>query len=219
MGAIHFSLHDKLLEYLKRNLPLSFFFETGTYQAVTTRAAAPHFEHVYTVEFSPELYASAQTAVNAFPNITALQGSSPDVLRQYRGELSDKSVLFWLDAHWCGATTAGKLAECPLLEELDAIGTLNNMSVILIDDARYFLGPPPHPHNAADWPTICQVTDKLRSLSSRHDIWIINDVLIFAPVHIASSIVAYGRDYGVDLSSLAQLAAQAIRQARGLQQK
>lgn len=219
MGAIHFSLHDKLLECLKRNLPLSIFFETGTYQAVTTRIAAPHFEHVYTVEFSPELHASAQAAVNAFPNITALHGSSPDVLRQYRGELSDKSVLFWLDAHWCGSITAGKQAECPLLEELDAIGTLNHTSVILIDDARYFLGPPPHPHNAGDWPTIGQVIDKLRSLSTRHDVWIINDVLIFAPGDIAASIVAYGRDYGADLSVLAQLAARAIRQARDLQQK
>jgi hypothetical protein len=211
MGAIHFSLHDQLLECLKRELPLDVFFETGTFRAGTTRGVAHRFEKVYTVELSPELHRAARDALNAYPNVTALEGSSPAVLRRYRHELADKSVLYWLDAHWCGTSTAGDLSECPLLEELDAIQALNQASVILVDDARLFLGPPPHPHKAEDWPTICQVTDKLRALSAQHDVWIINDVLIFAPVRVAPSIVAYGRNHGVDLHTLAQLAGQSMK--------
>src|SRR5262249_37301762 len=93
----------------------------------------------------------------------------------------------------------GAQNECPLLAELDAIGTLNSESAILIDDARLFLAPPPPPHDAEQWPLIDEVVLRLRSLAETHATWVINDVLVFAPRHARQPGVAHGRAHGIEL--------------------
>ncbi|MBD8554666.1 glycosyltransferase [Rhizobium sp. CFBP 8762] len=90
------------------------------------------------------------------------------------------------------------MSQCPLLDELDAIGTLNAKSVILIDDARLFLGPPLAPHEISAWPSFDQVSVRLRSLSSTHKLMVINDVIMFFPPEAEGDIVAYGQANGTD---------------------
>lgn len=210
MGAIHFSVDIHLVAALRKSLPLSVFFETGTFHGDTACAAASLFEKVYTVELSAELFAQAAARLATYQNISALLGSSPSVIRKLRPDLANQSVLFWLDAHWCGAAhTGGKAYECPLLEELAAIGSLNDESVVLIDDARMFLTPPPLPHDSRSWPLLNEVAEALRRLSSRHKLWIINDVFIFAPQEAYDPVVDYGLSRGVDLHHLALKAALA----------
>ncbi|HEY0748459.1 MAG TPA: FkbM family methyltransferase, partial [Steroidobacteraceae bacterium] len=115
------------------------------------------------------------------------------------------SVMYWL-THWRGGSTGGAGQECPLLAEIGAVGKLNEQSVILIDDARYFLGPPPAPHRPQDWPRLLDLIEALKLISTRHELWVINDVVIYAPRNIADDVVAYGRNHGVDLVNLAALA-------------
>ena len=211
MGALHFGLDPVLLEALRRHLPLKIFVETGTYQAETTAATAPLFDRVYTVELSPVLYEQATRKLAHLRHVEVIQGSSPEVLRARGPEFSLSSVLYWLDAHWCGGSTGGAANECPLLGELAAIGDLNDSSVVLIDDARYFLGPPPAPHNAAHWPGLFEVEGALRQISGRHKLWIVNDVIIYAPNRIANDVVAYGRAHGIDLAALVGAARNSVR--------
>jgi len=209
MGAIHFSIDIELVKILRRQLPLSVMVETGTFKGDTAVAVAQLFQKIYTIELSKDLFSATHQRLEAFKNISHINGSSPDVLRTLRSELRQGSVLYWLDAHWCGETTAGVGYECPLMDELGAIGSLNDNSVILIDDARYFLAPPPQPHNVHDWPVLSNVLDYLRALSDRHRLWIINDVIIFVPRRIEPDVVEYGRTRGIDLQRVFQMATNA----------
>jgi hypothetical protein len=116
-----------------------------------------------------------------------------------RSELAGTSILYWLDAHWCVADkTAGGASQCPLLEELDAIGDLNPQSLVLIDDARLFLCPPPYPHEIDHWPSFQSVFQKLSSLSREHEIVIANDVIIFFPAKIRQTIESYTYEHSIN---------------------
>jgi len=207
MGAIYFSLDPELAKLLLRKLKIRVFFETGTFEAATALSMAPLFERIYTVELSEKLYNNALRKLAHCPNVKVISGSSPDVLRARAAELRRDRVLYWLDAHWCDAGGAsGAEEECVLLAELQAIGHLNENSAVLIDDARFFLAPPPPPHDPAKWPDLLKVITALRNVNDGHALYIINDTILFVPTSIANEIVTYGRNRGVDLFNLAQVA-------------
>jgi hypothetical protein len=203
MGAIHFSIDPELVHALRRSLLLQVFVETGTFQGNTTAFVAGGFRDVYTVEQSPPIFARTAERLKAYPNVTAILNNAPEALRLWRPMLERESVAYWLDAHWCGGETSEAAGECPLLEELAAIGTLNATSVILIDDARYFIAPPPRPHKASHWPDLETTLKHLHALCpGTHRSWVINDVIIFAPISAAADVIAYGQDHGVDLAKI-----------------
>jgi FkbM family methyltransferase len=213
MGAIHFSLDPHLVQALKRSLPLVTFVETGTYRGDTTAAMSPHFEKVYTAELAEELFNKAKSRFEKTSNVDVIHGSSPEILSSLSGELANQSVLYWLDAHWCGGETDGRVYECPLIAEIGAIGSLNDQSVVLIDDARFFIAPPPAPHAVESWPMVAEVVQALAGLSDKHRLWIINDVFVFAPESAASDVVTYGRAFGVDLDALQRTATARVEAA------
>lgn len=207
MGAIHFSLDPELANLLRQKLQIRIFFETGTFEASTALSMAPLFERLYTVELSAKLYENAVKKLAHFPNVEVIRGNSPEVLLARAPELSRERVLYWLDAHWCNITEAdGAIEECALLAELQAIERLNENSVVLIDDARYFLAPPPAPHDAAKWPDLLKVITALLRTSDCHALYVINDTILYVPIRIANDVVAYGRNRGVDLFALTQAA-------------
>ena len=209
MGAVHFSVDLELIAALQRALPLRVFVETGTFRGDTAAIAAQRFQRVFTIELDPELFAQAAARLGTLPNVQSLLGDSQRTLRELAPQLAKESVLYWLDAHWCGAGTGGQKQECPLLAELEAIGSLSQESALLIDDARLLLAPPPPPHDPSQWPQLVEVVERLSGLSPRHKIWIINDVLIFAPPGAHQAVVEYGRVHGVDLQRLVRAAASA----------
>ncbi|HYQ70464.1 MAG TPA: glycosyltransferase, partial [Gammaproteobacteria bacterium] len=105
-----------------------------------------------------------------------------------------------LDAHWCCAdATAGSDSQTPLLEELQAIGSLQPSSVLLIDDARLYLSSPPEPHRLADWPDFHAVVLALLALSQQHRLMVYNDVIIFYPQALRSELSDYTHKHGRDL--------------------
>lgn len=199
MGDVTFSLDVHLVECLKEALPLSVFMETGTFKGDTIIKVEPFFERIITIEFSDSLWKAAAARFENTGNIDVLYGNSPDVLASVLPTLAGASILFWLDAHWCVAdNTAGDKSQSPLLEEILAINSLGDTSVVLIDDARLFLAPPPEPHDITQWPTFDQILDALRSLSKQHEVMVINDVIAFYPKSINRRITSYARKYGVD---------------------
>jgi len=203
MGAVHFSLDVHLVEYLKRALPLSTFVETGTFEGASVELCLPYFERIHTVELSDAYYRAAIEKFKEMPRVRVWSGTSVNCLRELSGVLHDESVLYWLDAHWCAAEdVGGGAAQCPLLEELDALAHLNEQSVVCIDDARLFLCPPPEPQQNEDWPSFHEVVGKLSGLSATHELLIVNDVMLFYPVSSRQAVYGYARQHGVDWLSL-----------------
>jgi hypothetical protein len=99
----------------------------------------------------------------------------PQVIREL-----NSSAIYWLDGHWCNVTEFGKDMECPLIEELHALRNQKD-SVILIDDARAFLGPLPPPHDNAQWPRVDEIFLLLKSQFPANMVTIADDVIYCLP--------------------------------------
>ena len=199
MGAITFSLDEKLAAFLARELPIQLFVETGAFHGDSLEIARRHFSDCRSVEMSPELYEQARARFATHPNVKLHLSDSPTFLGAQREEFAARPTLFWLDAHWCQAgQTSGRLSQSPLLGELAAIRSLHSDSVILIDDARLYLCAPPLPHNCADWPDFQSVLTELLSLSSRHRLMVCNDVIIFFPARITAAMFDFSHRHGAD---------------------
>lgn len=199
MGAVSFSIDLKLVSCLKEALTLTVFVETGTFAGDSIERVKNLFEEVHSIELSETYYNQAIVRFQEVPHVQLYHGHSHQWLRQLQSQLKERGILYWLDAHWCVAQdTAGSESQCPLLQELEAIDTLSSNSVVMIDDARLFLCPPPAPHEISHWPSFDNILKKLYHLSSLHALTIINDVIIYYPVKIEQQIRAYAYNYGID---------------------
>ncbi len=179
MGLHRMGPPETLVLALQRRLGLDDFIETGTYRGETAAWAAEHFARVTTVELFPELHTAAQVRFRAKPGVRALGGDSPAVLREIVPALAG-AALFWLDAHWSGLGTAGREAECPLLEEITLINAVSRTHTVLVDDARLFCAPPPRPHRAGHWPDLAATVSALGDRGRRHVV-LFQDVFVAVP--------------------------------------
>ena len=199
MGAVSFSIDKNLVAHLKQVLPLPIFVETGTFEGESTEQVLPLFEQIYTVELAEEYYLKAAQRFEGMAAVQVYHDSSEQFLQRLRPILHDRSVLYWLDAHWCVADeTAGEASQCPLLEELAAIGALNPESVILIDDARLFLCTPPAPHRITQWPSLDAIVRQLFVLSDAHQVMVLNDAIVYYPTAIQAAMQQYAYQHSID---------------------
>jgi hypothetical protein len=117
------------------------FVETGTYLGETTAAMAKVYRHVHTVEIDDQLYQKASQRFKDASSVSCYHGDSALVLPRILEQLKSPAV-FWLDGHYSGPKT-GKSSkyDTPILRELAIIFQHNRRDhMILIDDARYFIG-------------------------------------------------------------------------------
>lgn len=180
MGIINFGLPIKKVNYLKNFFDLSIFVEGGTYIGLTAYEQSKNFKKVYTIEKSKKMIEISKKRLDGINNIIQLNGDTRDHLKKILS--NNDNILFWLDSHWSGGETYGKNDECPLLDELRIIfnSSLKNF-VILIDDARLFLSPPPLPHKISNWPNIRQI---FNLIPSSHDVLVSEDVIFIFPKSI-----------------------------------
>ncbi|RFM26491.1 class I SAM-dependent methyltransferase [Deminuibacter soli] len=190
MGYISFSMPREIVLQFKDKGNIRNFIETGTYQGGTSFWAARHFEQVATVEIDPAISKATASKPDCPANIRFYVGNSKDVLPEMVKPLTGRSI-FWLDGHWCNVTEMGKDMECPLMDEIRALAHLKD-AVILIDDARAFLGPLPPPHNNADWPRIDEVFALLKQQYPDNLVTIADDVIYCIPPDL---IGVYDADY------------------------
>jgi hypothetical protein len=191
MGAVHFGVPESLALFLKDRLRLDTFVETGTYGGGTASWAARHFTAVHSIEASEKYWRDARTRYGSLHNIDFIHGHSPTALAALIPRLA--RPLFWLDAHWCGGETAGAEAECPLIEEIAAIAAARLPDpVILIDDARLFLEPPPAPHRWEEWPDLAAVVAALQRCGDLH-VAVREDVIVALPREARADLVAHWR--------------------------
>ena len=190
MGSVNYGVPRQLVQHLQRTLEIGTFVETGTYHGQTARWASDIFPQVITIEGSSESHVIARQSHAGRGNIDFRLGDSRVELQAVCDELRDPA-LFWLDAHWMPGAW-GAEGECPVLEEIGIIRGADEAHLILIDDARLFLAPPPPPHNAAHWPDIHAVFHALNK-GTRYTV-VRDDVIISVPDSARSTLHEYCRD-------------------------
>src|SRR4051794_14695664 len=99
MGLIRSGPPIDLILQLQREFGLKEFVETGTFRGKTAVWASAHFQHVFTIEASKEIFDTMHARAAGHANIEFLFGNSRDVLGQIIPRLSGPAV-FWLDGHW-----------------------------------------------------------------------------------------------------------------------
>jgi len=122
-----------------RRYNLRTLVETGTYYGEMVASMRKHFDRIYSVELEPQLAAVSREKFAGDPGITILEGDSQTLIPKVVAELQAPAV-FWLDAGYYGAHPAqGDLSR--LLSELRAILSSSIPGhVVLMDDARCFIG-------------------------------------------------------------------------------
>jgi hypothetical protein len=116
------------------------FVETGTFLGETTLAMSSIFDRCWTVEIDTSLYQQALRRFEGRKNITALHGDSAIRITDILGEI-DAPAVFWLDGHYSRANTGRGTIDTAVVNELTRIFEHPiKEHVILIDDARDFLG-------------------------------------------------------------------------------
>lgn len=117
----------------KDRKPPAVFVETGTYHGRTTYQALRDFKKIHTIELSQEWYEKAKAQFKNKKHVVCYQGDSAKVLEKILPSINEP-ILFYLDAHHSGGTTAMGEDQNPLLRELPFIGARKFQDIIFIDD-------------------------------------------------------------------------------------
>ena len=180
MGAVTFGIPKNLVKLIKDHYAIKLFIETGTFKGQTSSWASGIFHDVITVENSKVLFDRAIRNLAVHKNLLCLYGNSAQVLQKVLAEI-DQPALFWLDAHWCGGPTHDHADSFPLLDEIRIIKQSNFDHIIMIDDARYFLKPPPEPQNPDTWPGLKEITELLNK-DEKYFTFVSEDIIVSMPV-------------------------------------
>jgi hypothetical protein len=129
-----------------------------------------NFQRIYSVELSLDLWKDAVSKFEPYPNVKILHGDSgkvlPSIIEQLEG-----TAIFWLDGHYSEGVTAKGEKNCPIFEEIDAIFLKEKIEhVILIDDARLFVGE-------NDYPTISELTEYIHEKHSKYKLLVKDDII------------------------------------------
>ena len=210
MGSFRHGPPVELARRLSEGLSLGSAVETGTRLgngAVDLRSVFPR---VWSIELSYEFFAAARKSRHT-EGLTFVHGSSLDKLPEVIEEIG-APALFWLDAHYSGEGTAGVEYECPLLGEISAVDVTPQAgeSVLLIDDARFFLVPPPDPFRPDQWPTLTEVIDRLRARHDRY-VTLYEDVIIAVPPAARPIVETYCLERSYPHRSRARVAAGYVK--------
>lgn len=150
------------------------FVETGTFHGRTVDALHRKLTVVHTIELDEVLYRNAAERFAPNPRITVWHGNSRDVLPKILEGLNEPA-LFWLDAHFSGEGTACAGLHSPIMEELGQIfGHRVNDHIILIDDARKFVG-------ANGYPTIRELHEMAVAEAPSNSFLVENDIIRIHP--------------------------------------
>lgn len=158
------------------------FIETGTFMGDTVEYVKDNFSIIFSIELSNELALKAQQRFKNEQKVSIIQGDSAQQLSKILQSINEPCS-FWLDGHyssefWTGDTyivTAKGEKETPILEELKQIATHSHKNnVILIDDARLFIGK-------GDYPDISVIRDFSKKYFPKHSLSVKTDIIRILP--------------------------------------
>lgn len=136
---------QKVLKEYAKKYSLSTLIETGTYKGDMIKALANEFKNIYSIELDQALYDAAVQKFATANHVKVIQGDSAEQLKKLLENIQEK-CLFWLDGHYSGGITAMGSVESPITAELESIFSHNIKDhVVLIDDARNFIGEGGYP--------------------------------------------------------------------------
>jgi hypothetical protein len=136
--------HLTVKAYAQR-FEIHLFIETGTYYGDMLHAVRDSFRKIVSIELDARLHQRAARRFARYKHISILRGDSAAVLPEVLRNISEP-CLFWLDAHYSGGITACGPLETPISRELGEIYRHPvKRHVILIDDAREFVGDHDYP--------------------------------------------------------------------------
>lgn len=133
----------ELLKY-KNKFNIDVLIETGTCYGGTIDALKSNFKTLISIEISNELFNLAKIKFANFNHIKLYEGDSGVMLPIILKDIQQK-CLFWLDGHYSGDNTGKGDLNTPIYKELEAIYNNGMHHVILIDDARLFVGKEDYP--------------------------------------------------------------------------
>lgn len=143
--------------------------ETGTFLGDMIAAQLSNFSRLISIELSPRLHRDARNRFRKHSRVELYEGDSSRVLPGIMPTISEKA-LFWLDGHYSAGITALGEKESPICEELDAIFRYDKGHVLLIDDARGFIGE-------GGYPTLDELEQLIKSKNPAYNIEVKDDVI------------------------------------------
>ncbi len=157
-----------------RRYGISTLVETGTYFGDMVAANVRTFRRIYSIELNERLWRFASRRFRREGHVTVLLGDSTDVLPRLLPQLAGPA-LFWLDGHYsAGVTSHGELAS-PVVSELRTILSRPEAGhVILIDDARGFVG-------SGGYPTLDDLRQRVSALAPGTHMLVEDDVIRLTP--------------------------------------
>jgi hypothetical protein len=167
----HIVKQNTIKEYQKE-YGLTTLVETGTYMGDMVEAQKSSFQKIYSIELDTELFEKAKKRFKKDKNIQIVQGDSGKVLPEVIKNLSEPSI-FWLDGHYSAGITAKGDKDCPIFEELESIFKKKEHDhILLIDDARCFIGE-------GDYPTIEALSKFIKEKNDKYVLEVKHDIIRF----------------------------------------
>jgi hypothetical protein len=155
---------------LKKKFKYETFVETGTYLGQMVESQKDNFRRIFSIELGEKLYLDAVKKFENDKNVNILHGDSGDVLIELCAKLNEPAI-FWLDGHYSAGITAKGKKLCPIYEELLAIFNSTPLShILLIDDARLFIGE-------NDYPTIPELSEFVKKHRPHSEIYCKDDMI------------------------------------------
>ena len=132
----HLVKQREIKEYA-RKFGLKVLIETGTNFGKMIQATKDAFREVYSIELDEWKYKLATKKFEGDPNVHLLKGDSAKELPKLMASISEPCLL-WLDGHFWNYST-------PVKDELECLYQRPEEHVLLIDDARWFIGENGYP--------------------------------------------------------------------------
>jgi hypothetical protein len=157
-----------------RKYNLRTLIETGTFRGDMVYAMRRSFDRIISIELDVCLYNRASQRLAKLRNVELLCGDSAELLASVLDSIRVQS-LFWLDGHYSGPGTACGHQASPILAEVSMILSHSVKShIILIDDAREFLG-------REGYPTITRLKEIAQNLNAMVSITVADDIIRIVP--------------------------------------
>ena len=169
---VHRIKSNAIAEYGKK-YNYDILVETGTYLGKMIDAQKDNFKRIISIEIDKKFHEDAIEKFKNDKHISFYLGDSGKLLHDIV-KILDKPAIFWLDAHYNSRSSAKLDKDCPIFEELDAIFKANNPGhVLLVDDARLFIGK-------NDYPTIPELENYVKAKRPEYKMEVKNDIIRFA---------------------------------------
>lgn len=136
--------HGVIRDYARRH-HTTVLVETGTFYGDTIFALRREFEEIHSIELADGLFQLARREFAHLSHLHLHHGDSALLLPQITAKLG-RPTLYWLDGHFCAGPSARADKDTPISEELSyLLGRPPGKDVILVDDARLFVGRDGYP--------------------------------------------------------------------------